>query len=83
MTSLLKTSSCNHNFDKEQCVNCKKDYDCLFWELIEKEDDKALHFMYIIHSQGADYQEGIKRIVKERHVECLTDDEVLIKDIIL
>jgi hypothetical protein len=89
MKSLLKILYNNikytndHVFEGNICSNCKRTIEQLFWELIDKENPEILRYIYKVQALGNDFIESERnKIVIKNHKQCLTNDELMIRDII-
>jgi len=64
------------------CPDCGKTISELFYELLEQDNEEALRYNYSVMMGGCFSESEQYRIVVANHVDCLTPDERLIKDVI-
>lgn len=73
----------HHKIINNICVNCNKSVDDLFIELVNMGNKDAGRFaLSAIYSDGYLYEKKQEELVKKFHNKCLTEDELIIKDII-
>lgn len=84
-TLLINPKQSEHTWADSKCSFCNKTMEELFWELVWKyEDDEALKYIYGVQSLGRHFYEHDRdRIVETRHKYCLTQEEMIVRDIIV
>lgn len=80
----LKKFENKHKLSGGYCIHCKKSIDDLFIELVDMGHKEAGRLAMAAASLtgGYDYERQQADLVEQYHQKCLTDDELMIKDII-
>lgn len=72
-----------HYFSAGECINCKKTIQELFDELLDSDNKDALAYCFKYTTGQCSYElSTCASIIKANHPFCLTNEEMMIKDII-